>query len=57
LQIPALANYAFETISAVVIASFLVSAALSWFIALRLRARYLRSQTRWVRCACPCSNA
>src|ERR1035438_4475250 len=35
LLIPALANNAFETIPAVVIASFVVSAPLSWFIAPR----------------------
>jgi hypothetical protein len=45
LLIPALANNAFETIPAVVIASFVVSAPLSWFIAPRLRARYWRNHT------------
>jgi hypothetical protein len=45
LLIPALANNAFETIPAVVIASFVVSAPLSWFIAPRLRARYWRTHT------------
>ncbi|MFY9956402.1 hypothetical protein [Bradyrhizobium sp.] len=45
LLIPSLANSAFETIPAVVIASFLVSAPLSWFIAPRLRARYWRTHT------------
>ena len=45
LLIPSLANHAFETIPAVVIASFLVSAPLSWFIAPRLQARYWRSHT------------
>jgi len=45
LLIPALANNAFETVPAVVIASFLISAPLSWFIAPRLRARYWRTQT------------
>lgn len=43
LMIPSLANNAFETIPAVVIASFLISAPLSWFIAPRLRARYWRN--------------
>ena len=43
LLIPALANNAFETIPAVVIASFAVSAPLSWFVAPRLRARYWRT--------------
>jgi len=42
LLIPALANNAFETVPAVLIASFLVSAPLSWFIAPRLCARYWR---------------
>jgi len=46
LLIPSLANNAFEAIPAVVIASFLVSAPLSWFIAPRLRARYRRTPTR-----------
>jgi multidrug efflux pump subunit AcrB len=45
LMIPSLANNAFETIPAVVIASFLVSAPLSWVIAPRLRARYWRTHT------------
>jgi hypothetical protein len=45
LLIPSLANNGFETIPAVVIASFLISAPLSWFIAPRLRARYWRNQT------------
>jgi preprotein translocase subunit SecF len=44
LMIPALANHAFEAIPAVVLASLLVSAPLSWFIAPRLRARYWRTQ-------------
>jgi hypothetical protein len=38
LMIPALADHAFEAIPAVVFASFLISAPLSWFIAPRLRA-------------------
>jgi hypothetical protein len=46
LLIPSLANKAFEAIPAVVIASFLVRAPLSWFIAPRLRARYWRTRTR-----------
>jgi len=46
LMIPALANNAFEMIPAVVIASFILSAPLSWFIAPRLRARYWRTQSR-----------
>lgn len=45
LLISSLSNNAFETVPAVVIASFLVSAPLSWFIAPRLRARYWRSHT------------
>jgi len=45
LLLPSLANNAFETIPAVVIASFLISAPLSWFIAPRLRARYWRTHT------------
>jgi multidrug efflux pump subunit AcrB len=45
LMIPSLANNAFETIPAVVIASFLVSAPLSRVIAPRLRARYWRTHT------------
>ena len=48
LMIPALANHAFEAIPAVVLASFLVSAPLSWFIAPRLRARYWRTQAQKV---------
>jgi Cu/Ag efflux pump CusA len=43
LLIPSLSNNAFEAIPTVVIASFFVSAPLSWFIAPRLRARYWRS--------------
>jgi len=39
LMIPSLANNAFEMIPAVVVASFILSAPLSWFIAPRLRAR------------------
>ena len=38
LMIPAFANHAFEAIPAVVLASFVISALLSWFIAPRLRA-------------------
>ena len=45
LLIPSLANNGFETIPAVVIASVVVSAPLSWFIAPRLRARYWRTHT------------
>jgi hypothetical protein len=45
LMIPSLANRGFETIPGVVIASFLISAPLSWFIAPRLRARYWRTHT------------
>jgi hypothetical protein len=44
LMIPAFANHAFEAIPAVVLASFVISAPLSWFIAPRLRARYWRTQ-------------
>lgn len=44
LLIPALANNAFETIPALMIASFLISAPLSWFMAPRLRARYWRAE-------------
>jgi hypothetical protein len=46
LLISALANNAFETIPAVVIASFAVSAPLSWFIAPRLRARCWRTESQ-----------
>jgi uncharacterized membrane protein len=46
LMIPAFASHAFEAIPAVVLASVVVSASLSWFIAPRLRARYSRSQTQ-----------
>jgi preprotein translocase subunit SecF len=46
LMIPAFASHAFEAIPAVVLASVVVSAPLSWFIAPRLRARYSRSQTQ-----------
>ena len=46
LMIPAFANHAFEAISAVVLATFAISAPLSWFIAPRLRARYWRTQTQ-----------
>ena len=44
LMIPAFVNHAFEAIPAVVLASFVISAPLSWFIAPRLRARYGRTQ-------------
>jgi preprotein translocase subunit SecF len=44
LMIPVFASHAFEAIPAVVLASFVVSAPLSWFIAPRLRARYWRTQ-------------
>jgi hypothetical protein len=43
LMIPSLSNNAFEAIPAIVIASFLISAPLSWFIAPRLQARYWRT--------------
>lgn len=46
LMIPPLANNAFEMIPAVVMASFIMSAPLSWIIAPRLRARYWRTQSR-----------
>jgi len=46
LLIPTLSSHAFETIPAIVIASFLISAPLSWFIAPRLRARYWRTHTQ-----------
>jgi hypothetical protein len=45
LMIPSLANSGFETIPAVVIASFAISAPLSWFIAPRLRARYWHTRS------------
>jgi hypothetical protein len=44
LMIPAFANHAFEAIPTVVLASFVISAPLSWFIAPRLRARYWRTE-------------
>jgi hypothetical protein len=44
LLIPSLANNAFEAIPAVALASFTVSAPISWFLAPRLRARYWRTQ-------------
>jgi hypothetical protein len=44
LMIPAFAYNAFEAIPAVVLASFAISAPLSWFIAPRLRARYWRAK-------------
>jgi len=46
MMIPALAAYAFETIPAVVAASFVVSAPTAWFIAPTLRARYQRIHSR-----------
>ena len=45
LMIPSLSDNAFDTIPAVVIASFIVSAPLSWFIAPRLQARYWRTHS------------
>jgi len=45
LLIPALANHAFETVPAIVLASVVVSAPLSWFIAPRLRARYWQAKS------------
>jgi hypothetical protein len=48
LIIPVLANHAFEAIPAVVLASIMVSAPLSWFIAPRLRARYWQTQAQRV---------
>ena len=45
LMIPTFANHAFEAIPAVVLASFVISAPLSWFIAPRLRARYWADPT------------
>jgi hypothetical protein len=48
LMIPAFANNAFEAIPAAVLASFAISAPLSWFIAPRLRARYWRPQSQEV---------
>lgn len=44
LLIPSLANNLFETVPAVVLASFAVSAPISCFLAPRLRARYWRAQ-------------
>ena len=46
LLLPSLSDNAFETIPAVVIVSFLISAPLAWFIAPRLRARYWRTHAR-----------
>jgi hypothetical protein len=46
LMIPAFANHAFEAVSAVVLASFVISAPLSWFIAPRLRTRYWRTESK-----------
>jgi hypothetical protein len=48
LMIPAFADHAFEAIPAVVPASIVVSAPLSWFIAPRLWARYWRTQPQKV---------
>jgi hypothetical protein len=45
LMIPVLAAYAFEAIPAVVVASLLVSAPASWFIAPTLRSRYQRAHS------------
>ncbi|VFU10651.1 conserved hypothetical protein [Methylocella tundrae] len=45
LLAPGLANHAFQLIPALVIASFIVSAPLAWFIAPRLRARYMRQHS------------
>jgi hypothetical protein len=42
MTFPALARQAFDLIPAVVIASFIASAPLAWWIAPRLRARYWR---------------
>jgi hypothetical protein len=44
LMIPALADNAFQTIPAVVLASVVVSAPLAWIIAPRLRARYWQAR-------------
>lgn len=44
LTVPSLARHAFDLIPAVVVASFTISAPLSWMIAPRLRARYWRQQ-------------
>jgi hypothetical protein len=46
LMIPVLTAYAFETIPAVVVASFLISAPTAWFIAPTLRARYQKVHSR-----------
>jgi hypothetical protein len=46
LMVPTLAAHAFETIPAVVAATFLVSAPTAWFIAPTLRARYQRIHSR-----------
>jgi hypothetical protein len=46
LMIPVLTAYAFETIPAVVVASFLISAPTGWFIAPTLRARYQKVHSR-----------
>ncbi len=45
LLAPSLADHAFQLIPALVIASFVVSAPLAWFIAPRLRARYMRQHS------------
>jgi hypothetical protein len=44
MTLPSLARHAFDLIPAVVVASFILSAPLSWMIAPRLRARYWREQ-------------
>lgn len=44
LTLPSLARHAFDLIPAVVVASFMISAPLSWMIAPRLRASYWRRQ-------------
>jgi hypothetical protein len=48
LMIPALAEHAFGVIPAIVIASVVISAPLSWFIAPRLQARYWRTRSHEV---------
>ena len=48
LLIPALAQNAFTLIPAVVIASFVISAPLSWMIAPRLQARYWKQHDQAV---------
>jgi hypothetical protein len=46
LMIPVLTAYAFETIPAVVVASFVISAPTAWFIAPSLRLRYQKIHSR-----------